>query len=333
MTVAMVNFAGFCAGCAAISDRDWVDLCAMAKPQNQVLSTSEKICNSWSAWPATGKLCAAFSVAQLVAFVAAYACYDVGPLYKGKAVADELSVFSMARNALIIPMALITLVAMYQVAEMFSAKPRHRALVISRVCMFEFMVKMTYYTLLSRGYGLAFQNQRSYDERPIYGTRWAGWTFAVPTMVFMNLYPLMDDHRVLDVLIRLFPQMAASATYCLVCGLGCILYDPFMGWFLCILGCVAFVAIVADEIVYLQERLPQTSQPVVKSISVAFKAIMFVLYTLVYLLGNWGFTTSHSVQVFYCFADIAHMAVMSSLLFLYWNLDDAKITSKPDHYD
>lgn len=116
---------------------------------------------------------------------------------------DELEIFSMARNALIIPMALISLVAMYHVVEMCSAKPRHRALIISRVSMFIFMVKMTYYTLLSRGYGLAFQNQRCYDLRPIYGTRYAGWTFAVPTIVFMNLYPLMDEHRLIDVLIRL----------------------------------------------------------------------------------------------------------------------------------
>lgn len=294
---------------------------------------SEKIGNSWSTWPGTARLCAAVSAAQLVAFVTALACCDVGPLYKGKAEVDEQGIFSMARNALIIPMALITLVAMYQVAEMCSAKPRHRALVISRVCMWEFVLKMTYYTLLSRGYGLAFQNQRSYDSRPIYGTRYAGWTLAVPTMVFMNLYPLMDDHRVSDVLIRLFPQLAASATYCLVCGLGSILYDPFIGWLLCLSGPLAFLAIVADQTVYLQERLPKTSQPVVKSISVALKTIMDVLYALVYLLGNLGFTSSHSVEVFYSSSDIGHMAVMSSLLFLYWNMDEPKIISKPDHYD
>lgn len=126
------------------------------------------------------------------------------------------------------------------------------------------MVKMTYYTLLSRNYGFAFVNQRSYDHRPIYGTRWVGWTFAVPTMVFMNLYPLMDDHRAMDVLIRLFPQMAASSTYCWASGLGCILYDSWMGWFLCILGCVAYLAIIADEIAYVRERISLTSQPVTK---------------------------------------------------------------------
>ena len=136
--------------------------------------------------------------------------------------------------------------------------------VLSDSFRFEFMVKMTYYTLLSRNYGLAFVNQRSYDHRPIYGTRWVGWSFAVPTMVFMNLYPLMDDHRAIDVLIRLFPQMAASSTYCWASGLGCILNDPWMGWFLCILGCVAYVAIVADEIAYVRERLSLTSQPVTK---------------------------------------------------------------------
>ena len=276
----------------------------------------------------------AFTYVQVMSCIIALAAYDVGPMYKnGGAKEDEVAIFSMARNALIIPMALITLVAMYQVAEMCSPKPRHRALVISRVSMFEFMVKMTYYTLLSRGIGLAFQNQRSYDQRPIYGTRFVGWTFAVPTMVFMNLYPLMDDHRFMDVLVRLFPQMAASATYCWTCGLGCILLDPTMGWSLCILGCIAYGAIIADEIAFVRERISLTSQPVMKGISIIVKEVMFVLYTLVYLFGNWGWASSYTVQAFYSATDIGHMAVMSSLLFLYWNLDDPKLTSKPDHKD
>jgi len=291
-----------------------------------------KVRGASKSWPITAKLCMFFTVAQIGSSLMAHYLYEIGPRFKGIN-EDEIAVFSMARNALIIPMALITLVAMYQVAEMCSAKPRHRALVISRVSMFEFMVKMTYYTLLSRNYGFAFVNQRSYDHRPIYGTRWVGWTFAVPTMVFMNLYPLMDDHRAMDVLIRLFPQMAASSTYCWASGLGCILYDSWMGWFLCILGCVAYLAITADEIAYVRERISLTSQPVTKGISIAIKEIMFILYTAVYLLGNCGLASSYTVQFFYSAADIGHMACMSSLLFLYWNLDDPKVTNKPDHYD
>lgn len=248
---------------------------------------------------------------------------------------DELEIFSMARNALIIPMALITLVAMYQVVEMCSEKPRHRALIISRVSMFYFMVKMIYYTLLSRGYGLAFQNQRSFDlePRPVYGTRFAGWTLAVPTTVFMSLYPLMDEHPLIDVLIRLFPQLATTLTYCLAAGLGCILDDPWMGWSLCILAPMAFLAILVDEIAFVGEYISTTSQPVVKGISIGIKNVMNVLYILMYLLGNWGFMSSYAVEAFFSANDIGHMAVLSFLLFLYWNVDDVKRSGKPDHQD
>ena len=86
-------------------------------------------------WPISAKLCIFFTVAQIGSSLMAHYLYEIGPRFKGIN-EDEIAVFSMARNALIIPMALITLVAMYQVAEMCSAKPRHRALVISRVPMF-----------------------------------------------------------------------------------------------------------------------------------------------------------------------------------------------------
>lgn len=68
-------------------------------------------------------------------------------------------------------------------------------------------------------------------------------------------------------------------------------------------------------------------------ISIGIKEVMFVLYTLVYLLGNWGFMSSYAVQAFYSATDIGHIAVMSSLLFLYWNVDDVKRSGKPDHQD
>ena len=301
----------------------------MARTASKALEATaySKVCNAWSTWPLTAKVCFLFTPAQLLACIYACVWYEVGPMFKG-AKEDELEIFSMARNALIIPMALITLVAMYQVVEMCSAKPRHRALIISRLSMFLFMVKMTYYTLLSRGYGLAFQNQRCYDLRPIYGARYAGWTFAVPTVIFMNLYPLMDEHRLIDVLIRLFPQMATTMTYCWAAGLGCILYDPWMGWFLCGLACLAYVPIVADEIAFVGEHISTTSQPLVKGISIGIKNVMFWLYTLWYLLGNWGFMSSYAVQASYSATDIGHIAVMSSLLFLYWNVDDVKQSGK-----
>ena len=88
-----------------------------------------------------------------------------------------------------------------------------------------------------------------------------------------------------------------------------------------------------DEIAFVGEYIPTTSQPVLKGISIGIKEVMFVLYTLVYLLGNWGFMSSYAVQAFYSATDIGHIAVMSSLLFLYWNVDDVKRSGKPDHQD
>ena len=279
----------------------------------------------WSSWPLTAKICMLLATLQVAACLITHCSWQAGPAYKAIN-EDEIEIFTMARNALIIPMALITLVAGYQLAEMYSPQPRHRALVISRVSMFEFAVKICYYTMLSRGYGLAFQNQRSYDYRPIYVTRWLGWTYAVPTMIFMNLYPVMDNHRALDVVIRLFPQMAASAAYCWACGLGCIVFDPLMGWFLNTLGCVAYVAVIADEIVYVRKHIGTTSQPLVKGASIIIKEIMFVIYTAVFLLGNWGVISSYACQLFYSVSDISHLGVMSTLLFVYWNVDDPKLT-------
>ena len=46
---------------------------------------------------------------------------------------------------------------------------------------------------MSTGYGQAYQNQRAYDLRPIYATRWIGWTFAIPTLLFMCLGSKKDQ--------------------------------------------------------------------------------------------------------------------------------------------
>ena len=50
-----------------------------------------------------------------------------------------------------------------------------------------------YYSLMSVGYGQAYQNQRAYDVRPIYATRFIGWAFAVPILLFMCLGSKKDQ--------------------------------------------------------------------------------------------------------------------------------------------
>lgn len=145
--------------------------------------------------------------------------------------------------------------------------------------MWEFTVKIAYYTLLSEGYDFAFWNQRCVDYRPIYMTRWIGWSFAIPTLMFMNLYPIMDDQTACSVLLRIFPQQAATWAYCWACFLGCVVADPWMGWILNTLGCVAYVVVIVDEIVLVCDRLLLTSQPALKGYSIIVKECMFIIYT------------------------------------------------------
>ena len=142
----------------------------------------------------------------------------------------------------------------------------------------------------------------------------------------------MDKHPALDVLVRTLPQLAASAAYCWACGLGCIVRDADVGWSLVGLGVVAYVAVIADEVVYVCEHIRTTSQPWIKGASIIIKEIMFVAYLAVYLLGSWGIVSSYACQLFYGIADVSHLVVLSALLFVYWTLDDPKLTSA-DHRD
>eukprot|EP00434_Breviolum_minutum_P019069 symbB.v1.2.016810.t1/scaffold1292.1/size223628/8 len=189
--------------------------------------------------------------------------------------------------------------------------------------MFEFSVKITYYTLLSTGYGMAYLNQRAYDERPIYATRWIGWTFAIPTLLFMNLYPLLDQEHPLEALVRILPQQAASAAYCWACFLGCVITNPVIGWYLNILGCVAYIVVIADEMVLVYYNILKASQPVLKGYSIVVKECIFVIYTVVWLMGNWGYASSYSCQRFYTVSDVSLKFTMAMLLFFYWNVSEA----------
>ena len=274
---------------------------------------------TWDAWPQTAKWCWRFTFLQVIFSLIAHLFWEVGPRYK-TVNSDEIEIFTLARYVLIIPLGLLTL---FQIREL--CKPEHlqryRALVISRVAMFEFTVKISYYTMLSSGYDLAFQNQRCFDYRPIYAARWIGWGVAIPTLIFMNLYPIMEDCPALEVVKRIFPQQACSAAYCWVCFVGCVVYDPWMGWFLNILGCVSYVAVIVDEVVFVTEHILTTKQPVLKGYSIFVKECIFVMYTCVWLMGNWGYTSSYGCQRFYTVTDVSLKATMAALLFVYWKTE------------
>ena len=122
-------------------------------------------------------------------------------------------------------------------------------------------------------------------------------------------------------LLRIFPQQAATWAYCWACFLGCVVADPWMGWILNTLGCVAYVVVIVDEIVLVCDRLLLTSQPALKGYSIIVKECMFIIYTCVYLCSLWGFFSSYVCQRFYTVSDVSLKSTMAILLFIYWRCD------------
>eukprot|EP00438_Fugacium_kawagutii_P031724 Skav231800 [mRNA] locus=scaffold668:2382:3098:- [translate_table: standard] len=223
-----------------------------------------------------------------------------------------MELFESARKVLLVPFALVSL---FFAVEMCSSKPRERALVTSGIVLFEFGVQIAYYTFLALGWGLSYQNQRCYDYRPIYATRWIGWSFGIPTLIFMNLYPV-DNRGAVMVLARLCPQMVASAAYCWICFLGCVVVEAWLGWTLNLVGCLAYIIVVVDEVCFVSDNLLTTSMPALKGYSIIIKETVFIVYTAAWLMGNGSFVSSFACQRFYTVSDISLKATMASLLFL-----------------
>ncbi len=278
-----------------------------------------------SPWPPTAKWCWAVTKLQVAVCILVHCACSIGPKFEAIN-QDELLLFESARKVLIVP---FTLVALYGLSEVFSKMPREKPLVISWVVMFEFSVQISYYTLLSFGYGLPYQNQRCYDSRPIYATRWIGWSFGIPTLIFMNLYPL-GNQKAIHVFGRLGPQMAASSAYCWSCFLGSVVCEPWIGWTLNSLGCIAYIIVVIDELVFVSDYIlsPSTQMPALKGYSVIVKETMFVVYTGVWLMGLGNFASSYACQRFYTVSDISLKATMAFLLFLYWTCSEETETKK-----
>ncbi|CAK9043777.1 unnamed protein product [Durusdinium trenchii] len=275
---------------------------------------------SLAVWPPTAQCCLMFTFLQVGGCILAVIFCELGPLHTAVHHAqDELALFKVARWVLVLPWILMLII---HAAERYRRTPRTRVLVISGVAMMEFSIAISYYTMLAYGYGVAFQNQRSSDGRPIYTLRWLGWTFAIPTLLFMNMYPIMDTHPPLDVAARIFPQQAVTAAYCLACWLGCILYNPSVGWALIALGCIAYIVQVVDEVVLVCDHLLKSTQPVVKGYSIILVQCIFVIYTCVYLMGNLGFASSYACQRFYTVSDLSLKSCMAGLHVLCWWKDE-----------
>ena len=139
----------------------------------------------------------------------------------------------------------------------------------------------------------------------------------------MNKIPTFgsDPRTAASCMVRIFPQQAATWAYCWACFLGCVIADPWMGWILKTLGCIAYVVVIVDEVVLVSDRLLETSQPFVKGYSIIVKESIFIIYTCVYLCSLWGFFSSYACQRFYTVSDVSLKSTMATLLFIYWLCD------------
>jgi bacteriorhodopsin len=231
---------------------------------------------------------------------------------------EEIELFGMTRYILL--PALMLAVA-YSFFEHFIRSPsRPRAIIMSRVVVVEFCIKITYYSYMANyNGGIVHVNNRALGpERPIYLARWIGWSVAIPIVIFMNTIPMMEDMTLTDALKRIFPMQICSSAYCWTCYLGCIITNPIMGWILLSMGCGFYCQIIVDQSVFLAERLTRTKQAALKGYLIMIKEMIFMIYTFVFLLGEWDYISSFAIQRFYCFSDVSLKACTASFMFIFW---------------
>ena len=68
---------------------------------------------------------------------------------------------------------------------------------------------------------------------------------------------------------------------------------------------------------FVSDHILATRIPAVKGYSIIIKESVFVFYTGVWLMGNWGFASSYACQRFYTVTDISLKATMALLMFMY----------------
>lgn len=269
-------------------------------------------------WPITARICMWFTYAQVGASIFCHLFFKLAPRFENPD-PREIDTFNNVR-LILVPVLILEL--FFQFHEYFLRQTRRNVLIMSRIGIWEFCVKLTYYTILAKYEGGYPQlNVRAMGPpRPIYLPRWVGWSFAIPTLITMNTYPMMDEVPFAVFLHRIFPMLAATWAYCWSCYLGCVVNDMFMGWFLITLGCVAYVAIIVDQAVFVVERIDKTDNAAVKGYIILVKECVFTLYTVIWLLGEWDLATSLFCQQFYSFGDVTLKCTAVSLLHLFRNL-------------
>lgn len=266
-------------------------------------------------WPA--RWCNYFTVAQVVACVATVLVHPIGPTMTPDPA--EIARFQLVRTML----APALLLEFAQVLSSASDGVSHAGGGMSKFVMAEYCIKMTYYTLMATFDGaIVHQNLRAQDVRPIYAPRWIGWCLAVPTLIIINNYPLIDGMSFRHFWWRLLPNLNVTWTYCVTCWLGTVVHDPWVGWGLIFLSFLAYLAATMDQVYFLVERSDKTSWFGYKCAIVMVKEIAFFIYGVVYLLGNWGMMSSYSVQSFFSFGDVFIKVSLASVIVIFRNWDD-----------
>ncbi len=240
-------------------------------------------------WPLSARLCVLSSLGQV------FACWrsqvslqsPSRPYNDLTDLSDEEDTKWLARSVLVIS---VSSVVIGRIFEWWSAMPRR--LVIARDCMQGIYINMTYYVLLCK--------------YPIYLPRWVVWVCGTTTWIFTNLYPvLMDQHTVLDTLVRIFPLQAASASLCWARFL--IFRFPQSWQILEVLTWVTCGCMILDVFAVLHGRM--TNKEVNLRFSLGMKEGIWIVNLCTYLCGLWGLASWYSGRSYPVSELILHISI------------------------
>ena len=262
-------------------------------------------------WPLSAKLCVLSTFGQVFAcWSSQVSLQSTGsrPYNDLTDLSDEEDTKWLARSVLVIS---VSSVVIGRILEWWSRMPRR--LVIPRGCMQGIYINLTYYVLLYK--------------YPIYLPRWIEWVCATTAWIFTNVYPvLMDQHTVLDTLVRIFPLQAASASFCWARFL--TLRFPQTGQILEVLAWVTCGCMILDALAVFHGRM--ANKEVHSKFSLGMKECVWIANLCTYLCGLWGLASWYSGQGYpgYPASElILHISI--PMCFFFWCLQ-VHIRNRPD---
>lgn len=272
-------------------------------------------------WPLSAQLCNWCAVAQVVATVVIWLVYGIGPQWPTP---NESEIWHFKNVRTLLGPALLLESSQLISCWGSEKKLRVKAKGMSAMVILEYTVKMTYYTIMSFfDGGWVHVNLRAWgDPRPIYAPRWIGWGVAVPTLLAINNFPLVDGMSEAEFFWRMMPMMLDTWAYCLVCWMGSVTPDAWAGWFAIFISFVGWIFTIWDQLEFCMERHGRTNHFGFKLAIVLYIQIMFFNYGAIYLFGNFNFLTSWGCQVFFCYGDVFLKVSLASCLVVFRNWDD-----------